>query len=666
MIRHVVRIAIGLVMLVGTKALTQEFDAQTAALQPYAPPPATDPADWPNERMIQWMRELTQYVVDHHLITDPNRRIYGQAIEFYRDGKQFRTFGLNSMHDGAWLAGALALAHRVDPDGPYLGVMQKYLVPFYTNTLNNSDVIFPNKKLRQGQDRKPLQEPIKGWLPRGWDDGESYDPSTGRQYKTGEFQQATNPDTAIDRDAHGMFVQAYFTPSNHLAQYTADGLLNVFFTTRDPAIAAALKNLNAYRVEYFSPVPTWTYPAGFANDNDEQMNKADLPKLSPEAVRSYYQGSYQQAGGILIPYFDRGLWSFHRAVAEYLRGKRLDAETMWALAFESYAIAMMQEYYHDDRPYRYGLHHFEIARPVKFVPETGKLDKYKSDGGNLYGGMGIMMSLVGTATLPALRQHPELWEQPYHRDHADETLVRMVDNPPTTDGRRDKEYDRSQTIQAGGTEVSLISDPEFLHVFMTSASPQVKLTFGHAADANVHGDRYYAVIEVTSEGAVKVMNNAGGDLLHVAKFVAGPAWSAELRLPYNIVNGQARWTTAVEHGRYDVAINDRPAATVYVMSTPQRIIDRLEKIGWTTVQTWRDVYEQIDRLPSAWRTHDLKVERWEASDVSTINHIIMQMAYLMIDRAGTSEWQIIRNQWPAGPIPADPLPDSVLKIQGLK
>ena len=47
-------------------------------------------------------------------------------------------------------------------------------------------------------------------------------------------------------------------------------------------------------------------------------------------------------------------------------------------------------------------------------------------------------------------------------------------------------------------------------------------------------------------------------------------------------------------------------------------------------------------------------------------HLIQLISAILMDRAGTTECDLIRKQAPAKPIPVPPLPDRVLRIQGLK
>ena len=651
---------IALVLCVPAFGLTSEAPpdktAAELAVQPYEPPSTPDPAEWSDERLKSFMRELTDHVYETHAVTDPDRMVYGMVYEFYRDGRQIQAFGLDSMHDGAWFTSAMTTAEHADPEGRYLERALKYQIPFYTHMMNESHRLFPNKIRRQ--DKKPLEEPLKGWVPRGWDDGQGYDLNSGKR-----FSELDLPNSTVEtRD--GGFWHAYHTPSNHLAQDLADMLLRVWMSTKAPAVRQAMRNLFEYRREYFGVIPVLANALGVMT-GDEDLLKVWAPDgFSRDGGRPYFGGAYRQRQVSLDAYDDPLGWRYNRDVSRAVRRGEFPAESAWAAAWRIHGATMAMELYFDDRPYPWGFYFFDLQGQPKFQEGTGKLDLYMSDGKKAFGGRGIQFSWVAAALLPVLRDKPGVWEQPYRRDHADEKLVRIVDDRPETDGRPDRVYEESQAIVHEDTRVSLISDPKNLHVLIESAAERATVRIEQAGD--VQGEKRAGIIEVSMDGRLSVRNDAGGRLLHAAEFAAGQSWTAEVRVPYTVVPGQERWINGVDHGRYAVRVNDNAHATAYMLSTPERIIGRFERMALGTVENWYTIWEREGCIPSGWRSHDFRPTRFEMSDAGNYAFLIKTIACLLLDRRGTSDWQQVRRHMPQEPGKLPSLPESVLEAQGLK
>ena len=135
-----------------------------------------------------FMRQLAQFVFDNHLKKNPDSPQRGMVYEYLdarRKGQsdQFDKFvqgeALDTMHDGAWLAAALATAYRATGDPFYKEFLTRWILPFYLRMLNHSDELFTagRNDARQGAhvfDREHLlQAGEKGFVPYFWDDGGS-------------------------------------------------------------------------------------------------------------------------------------------------------------------------------------------------------------------------------------------------------------------------------------------------------------------------------------------------------------------------------------------------------------------------------------------------------------------------------------------------------------
>src|SRR5260221_9312484 len=113
------------------------------------------------------------------------------------------------------------------------------------------------------EDKHPWSAPLKGWAPRGWDDGSGFSRKNGQPMPDG-----------------------YFTGSNHLAQDLADALLNVWLSTRDPQVAEAAGHLRDYKEEYFGPIQGIDVAAAVSAGGAEAIFPFTTPPKSPPPLFS--------------------------------------------------------------------------------------------------------------------------------------------------------------------------------------------------------------------------------------------------------------------------------------------------------------------------------------------------------------------------------------------
>ncbi len=368
---------------------------------------AQDPAKpekWSRERLVKLLRELADEAHERFLIKDKNRRIYGMSYEFVRDGKHVQTFGLDSMHDGAWLMSALITAHRIDPKGGYLKEAQKYEVPFYVNVLLNSDRLFPRMIPREGQEK--FDAPIKGWAPRGWDDGPGIDLVTGKPHSSGIISHPNG--TVVERDKNGKFVHSYFTSSHHLLQDLADSLLNVWLTTRDPDVAKAILLIHEGRMKHGLRVPVVQAAAGLANNVTKLYKRAHEPKFEPaRALRPLWQ-ALVEGKMTRVGYYNDGLaWDYRAEAARAALAKNPIARGFVVNAIGNvYAHTLTTEAFFTDKHYRPGYTLF--AGGVTF-DDKGRL-KSHFDGKQIMFSRGMQFAWVAAATLPSFKKSPQAWQ----------------------------------------------------------------------------------------------------------------------------------------------------------------------------------------------------------------------------------------------------------------
>ena len=684
------------VLLLGAALLHAETPAELA-LKPYTPPPAPNPKAWPREKLLGFMRELADFVEKNHVVSDPSRKTYGMVYEFWKDGKKMQEFGLDSMHDGAWYVSALIVAQRADPKGDWLDRAQRYGIPFYTNLLNHSDQLFPKMQPTE-EDKHPWSAPLKGWAPRGWDDGSGFQRKDGQPMPDG-----------------------YFTGSNHLAQDLADVLLNIWLTTRDPQVGEAAAHLRDYKDEYFGPIPGIDVAAAVSAGQANAFLKYRAPDISPRGCSLCYAGLFEKRA-VALPVYDDGLaWMYRQNTAGALiSGELPHSFAANAIARSYCAIAGMETFF-DDRPYPYGAWFFDLQRAPAFLEGKGKLSDYSSTAKNFYGSRGTQLAWIAAGVLPELKAQPMLWNNLLKTNPSD-MIVRMVDEPPVTDGTKDPVYARSAAIGDDSARVSLVSDPRNLHVFIETARPQLTVTFQEEGN-NLHASRapefpdangtlrnsdarnvtHLAAkkktphkkdddekekkdasppepvftrggkLTVTKEGTCTLVNEKGEALLNAAvikpdtfKQGAGDAWVAEVRIPYTFVPAQNAWINGVDFGRYRVGIDTAPQQTVCIMSEASRVQRRLENGVLGTIDFWNKVWKERGIIPSGWHTPTVPAGGWEMSDAGGYAHLMHTIALWIIYQDGHREWEIIREQFPTAPKPAPALPPSVLKAQGLQ
>jgi hypothetical protein len=380
------------------------------------------------------------------------------------------------------------------------------------------------------------------------------------------------------------------------------------------------------------------------------------------------------------------------------------------------AVTGMESFF-DDRPYPYGAWFFDIQRPPGYLEGKGKLGEYSSTSKDFYGSRGVQLAWLAAAMLPELKANSALWDKAV-RTNASDVIVRMVDEPPTTDGVKDSIYAKSTPLGDDSARVTLISDPRNLHVFIETTRPQLTVTFqeetaeAHAARtaatdavartlrgtdvrdsshqtaakskkkettpskadpaveaAFTHGGK----LTVTKEGKWTAVNEKGETLLATAAFKqdtfkqgAGDGWIAEVRIPYTFVPAQNAWINGVDFGRYKIGIDAAPPQIICMLSESERIRKRLENSVLGSIDYWNKVWKERGVIPSGWHTPSAPAGGWEISDAGGYAHLIHAMALWLIYQDGHREWEIIREQFPPTPKPAPALPGSVLKAQGLQ
>lgn len=600
------------------------------ALGPYQPPAAPREADWPRERLVQLMRDLAAEVCARHVVNDPRRAVFGMTYECWRDGRQCQVLGGQSMQDGAWLTEALCCAQRADPAGDYLRRARNGPLPFYLNLLSHSDQLFPDMR-PNAEDPRPFERPLKGWVPRGWDDGQGYEPRTGQRLAAG-----------------------HDTPSNQLACDLADMLLDAWLSTRDPALATAALELQGYRGACFGPLPTVDFAASFLAGLTHAAD-AQLPSCWPAGLGAYYTGLYEQRAVALPCHDDNLAWQYRRAVALYLQTGEFPQD--FALHGLARCLAQQQvmEVCRDRTPYRYGLFGSDQAPPPTFGRGTGQLTVSEATGRWLYGGRGCQLSWLAAGLLPVLARQPALWQQTLARKAATDLVLPLVDALGEEPALR--------VPLAGTDSVDLVSDPRALHL-LCEREPRRRYTLTFAPAEPVFDGPGEARVTLGGDEPASAVDAEGQPLECGETRGPGQRWS--LRLPYSHNPGQRTWLNGVECGRYRLTLADRPPLLLVCASSPRRVLRRLEAGVLGTIATWEAIRRESGVLPGAVADPRSAAGGESASAAGTYAHLLKTIALWLLYRDGQSEWQAIAAQTPAQPLVTPPLPLTALQAQGLR
>lgn len=395
-----------------------------------------------------FMRQLAQYVLDHHLKKTAGSPQQGMTYEYFhvtRAGQadQFiQGEGLDTMHDGAWFAVAMVQAFRATGDPFYKEVLTRWQLPFYLRMLNHSDELFvsENNDARAGAAESwfrmsewLLQKREKGFVPYWWDDGASV---------SLEMRGRKDGDVSLNFPGHNALagqpnpekrLSGYsFGSSNHLAQDLGAMLQQTWLLFResgDPAeqrlageIAEAARHLQECRARHGSANIPAVRAALALSSGDAAMRQA-LPAETWESIakgRSDYRRAlvdYQPGEQISAPAFaDNQEYRYYAGLA---RDGALTAPLAFALTYDAFTLPMLYRAYSDDSEVPPGINVFDL-HPYRFTDghplDTRSQRKGPAGRPRPIGSRFGPQNMVVTGwALQALRAQPGLWETAHEK-----------------------------------------------------------------------------------------------------------------------------------------------------------------------------------------------------------------------------------------------------------
>src|SRR5260221_742112 len=245
----------------------------------------------------EFMKKLAAFVFEHHMKRDETSAQRGMCYEYFWVEKKgtpqqwIQGEGLDTMHDGAWFAAAMAHAFRATGDPLYKEILTRWQLPFYLKMLNHSDELFTSERNdgRPDDDRAwraskewLLQGREKGFVPYWWDDGASVslemlvrkDGDEHVNFAARNEWSGPNPEKRLSGYSHGS--------PNHMAQDLGVMLQQTWLLFREsapklaPEIAEAARNLEEHRTRHGSPnIPAVV--AAFALSSGDAKLRASLP-----------------------------------------------------------------------------------------------------------------------------------------------------------------------------------------------------------------------------------------------------------------------------------------------------------------------------------------------------------------------------------------------------
>jgi len=611
----------------------------------------------------QFMHELARFVFDNHLKKDPDSPQRGMVYEYFdtRRKGQFDQFvqgeGLDTMHDGAWLAAAMVNAYRATGEEFYKEFLTKWQLPFYLKMLNHSDELFTGKGAVAREGATPwdkpwaFQEHEKGFVPYFWDDGGSV--SLERRFSkdplgirpcADRFAAAGKPNPRFLLDGYSLGM------SNHMAQDLGVMVQLAWLLLResdDPAekkladeVAEAARNLHECRVRHFGPIPMCVAPAALATGDAELMRRVPPPDderyWTPSNHYVRFLVDFKPGQQMPLPGFaDDQQYRYYYGIAR--TGGTVPKPLAFKTVYDAYTEPQLYRYYSDDAPVPAGINRFDLHQ---ITGHDGKLDDYRSGRKGPYGGPRPIGSRFGPQNmvccgwaLQILDAMPGIWEEPYERAFREDLRSVLWDIPRTAEPMATP----PERISFESGSVSLTYQRTNLDLIVSLAKGRESMVVKLHPEPDAKGDP--AVVTLRRDGTVTAVS-PGGDSLRVNvqsnRETPDGLVHRRLTLPFTVVKGQEPWMNVVDHGRYSIAV-DGTVCNVYVAGREKCVEAWLEHELGAGLRTWRAIFREVGYIPTGIGTSG----RWHGiSDSGGYAHLISACAQWLLYLDGKRDWEL--------------------------
>jgi hypothetical protein len=147
------------------------------------------------------------------------------------------------------------------------------------------------------------------------------------------------------------------------------------------------------------------------------------------------------------------------------------------------------------------------------------------------------------------------------------------------------------------------------------------------------------------------------------------AWIAAALVPAFKADATA-WEAAMQGLAADGTIGQiqegATALGVEFRTDPERVAAYLDRYVLGTIDYWDGVREKLGYLPRGFFPDGRSATWVRMPELGAYAHLMKLVAFRLMALDGVTELELIRNQAPTPPIPHQPLPESVLEIQGLR
>jgi len=609
-----------------------------------------------------FMKRLLAFIEANHLKKDPNSAQRGMVYEYFdvrrkgRFDQWVQGEGLDTMHDGAWLAAALVNAYRATRDEAYKRFLAQWQMPFYCKMLNYSDELFTSKGATAREGAMPwgkpwaFQEGEKGFVPYWWDDGASVSLERRGDKHNLTHRPCVNA-LAGKPNPKSLLVGYSLGMSNHMAQDLGVMVELAWLLFRDskaPAdgrlaaeIAQAARNLHECRVRHWGVIPMCAAPAALAGRDAKLMKRLPDPAAKTlwapgnhyvRCLRNFKRGDRMHTPG----FADNQQYTYYFSVAR--TGGKIPRPLAFRTVYDAYTEPMLFRYYCDDWPVPAGINRFDLY-PLYMI--DGKMADYRSDRKGPWGlpkpigsRMGPQNMIVCGWAIQMLRAMPGLWEEPYRRQFSKDLRVYIDDPPPAEEGAAAgggaAAKARPAEVRLGAAKLSLRSTRLALCVTGSCKSETLTVKIFDRPDAK----GTHAAVALTAAGTISAVNDQRQPLKVQGATTPGAAFV--FQLPYTIAKGQNPWANGVEHGRYSIQVG-KEVRNFYLASPEAHVADRLRHELAGGLRTWEAIFKEKGYIPTGMgRGGD-----WDHfSDSGGYAHLIGAAAQWLLYLDGRNDWQV--------------------------